>query len=458
MFRRGNLASKYREYAKSLKFLKSNLSESDVSRKAVAKCEEVLQTLKTHKISHTQVIDKYRKTLAVVQSKFGASTSNNEDSRWKELQSRLSLSNTSRRNIFTTGAIGVFSSNATPVSVTDTAVEVLPEAPVVPDVAAQIVTQLNALGEPTFASQGLGGWTPVGIVQNCFEYLHGSLGIPWWEAIAIGTLVIRFCLFPLVIMAQRNAAKMNNNMPQMQVIQLKMTEARQSGNQLEVARYSQELMTFMREKNMNPFKNMIVPLAQMPVFVSFFMGLREMANVPLDSMRTGGLFWFTDLTVPDQFFILPIITSATLWATVELGTDSAKLSAQNMQTMKYVLRALPIVILPFTVNFPGAILCYWMASNFISLAQVGFLRIPAVRTYFDIDALLTHNPKNLPIKNKGFVGGIKESWTNIKITKELEERRRLDEMQFQRAGKGPLVKTYKYDPTKQAPKVAAKNR
>lgn len=41
-----------------------------------------------------------------------------------------------------------------------------------------------------------------------------------------------------------------------------MTEARQSGNNLEVARYSQEMMTFMKEKNLNPLKNMLVPLAQ----------------------------------------------------------------------------------------------------------------------------------------------------------------------------------------------------
>lgn len=37
----------------------------------------------------------------------------------------------------------------------------------------------------------------------------------------------------------------------------------------------------------------------------------------------------------------------------------------------------------------------------------------------------------------------------MKITKQLEERRNLDEMQFRRAGKGPIAKTYKYDPTKQ---------
>lgn len=91
-----------------------------------------------------------------------------------------------------------------------------------------------------------------------------------------------------------------------------------------------------------------------------------------------------------------------------MGTDTGKLSAQNMQMMKYVLRAMPLVVLPFTVNFPGAILCYWVCTNFISLGQVGILRIPAVREYFKIEALVTHDPENLPIKKKGFVSGMKE--------------------------------------------------
>lgn len=68
----------------------------------------------------------------------------------------------------------------------------------------------------------------------------------------------------------------------------------------------------------------------MPVFVSFFMGLRQMANTPVESMRDGGLFWFTDLTVPDQFFAMPIITSLTLYATIEvIGFITCKLHLHN---------------------------------------------------------------------------------------------------------------------------------
>lgn len=56
----------------------------------------------------------------------------------------------------------------------------------------------------------------------------------------------------------------------------------------------------------------------MPVFISVFMGLRGMANAPVESLRTGGMLWFTDLTLADQYFLLPVITSATLYLTVEV--------------------------------------------------------------------------------------------------------------------------------------------
>lgn len=307
--------------------------------------------------------------------------------------------------------------------------------------------------EPAFETIGLGGWTPVGIVQQIMEFLHVGVDLPWWTCIMIGTVCVRTIIFPLVIMAQRNGAKMNNNLPQMQHLQTKMSEARQCGNAIDAARYSQELVQFMKEKELNPLKNMIVPLAQAPLFISFFIGLRQMANAPVESLRDGGLFWFTDLTVPDQFFLLPIITSFTMLATIEVGTDGARMAAANMQTMKYVLRALPFVILPFTINFPGAILTYWCFSNFISLAQVGFLKIPKVREHFKIDKMVTFKPEDLPIKKKGFKEGLSDSWTNMKITRELEERRRVDEIVFQKAAKGAIQKTYKFDPTKPRPAV-----
>lgn len=76
-----------------------------------------------------------------------------------------------------------------------------------------------------------------------------------------------------------------------------------------------------------------------------------MAELPVQSMKEGGLWWFTDLTSADPYYILPLITAATLYVTIEIGTDSTK--AQSMGMARYFLRALPVIIFPFTVNFPA---------------------------------------------------------------------------------------------------------
>jgi YidC/Oxa1 family membrane protein insertase len=43
-----------------------------------------------------------------------------------------------------------------------------------------------------------------------------------------------------------------------------------------------------------------------------------MAYLPVESLRTGGILWFTDLTVPDPFYALPLMTMASLLATLEV--------------------------------------------------------------------------------------------------------------------------------------------
>ena len=45
-----------------------------------------------------------------------------------------------------------------------------------------------------------------------------------------GTVLLRFVLFPMVVLGQRNAMDMHNHMPTMQRLQLRMVEARKAGD------------------------------------------------------------------------------------------------------------------------------------------------------------------------------------------------------------------------------------
>jgi len=337
-------------------------------------------------------------------------------------------------------------------SVVDFTEDVIPEAPEVPvdagDVEQIVEKVLNVLGEESLKSAGLGSMTPVGLVQNALEFLHVSCGLPWWGAIIAGTTILRLLVFPLVVVSQRHTVKMNNNMPQIQAYQEKMTDARLHGNPYEMARASQELMLFMKTHQVNPLKGFILPAVQFPIFLSMFLGLRGMSMLPLESFKYGGLWWFTDITMPDQYFILPIITVVTLGVTLEFGADIGKLTTSGVgfaKYLKYGFRVLPLVVFPFIVNFPCAVCLYWASTNFISLGQVMFLKIPRVRKYFNIDEKKEIKNEGKK-KKKGVIGEFKESWRNMQVVKEIEERERLDHIKFTQAGRAAPVKTFKYNP------------
>ena len=76
-------------------------------------------------------------------------------------------------------------------SIVETVVQNIPEPPAIPisSVVEEAVIQLAANGEPTLKSLGLGSWWPSGLVQQALEFLHCTVGLPWWGAIALGKLM-----------------------------------------------------------------------------------------------------------------------------------------------------------------------------------------------------------------------------------------------------------------------------
>lgn len=62
----------------------------------------------------------------------------------------------------------------------------IPEPPLIPT-EGPIEFYLNAAGEPSLETLGLGKWyLPTGWVQHGIEFLHANVGLPWWETIMIG--------------------------------------------------------------------------------------------------------------------------------------------------------------------------------------------------------------------------------------------------------------------------------
>jgi YidC/Oxa1 family membrane protein insertase len=97
---------------------------------------------------------------------------------------------------------------------------------------------------------------------------------------------------------------------------------------------------------------MLPMLCQGAIFASMFFALRGMAACPVESMKDGGALWFTDLTVPDPYYLLPLITSSSLFIHIKIGADGMSTEGMPSFFQKFML-CLPIISLPVMCQFPA---------------------------------------------------------------------------------------------------------
>ena len=170
----------------------------------------------------------------------------------------------------------------------------------------------------TFSSLGLGGYSPVGLLQSSMELIHNSTGLPWWGTILVSTLCIRVLFLPINLYLQKNAIRLNNVQPLVH----KMKERQQVymlARNMEMANYERNRMNeIFRKHGVRPILGMMPMLFQGVVLVSYFMAIRGMANAPVTTMIAGGALWFTDLTATDPTLLLPIINSALFLISAEV--------------------------------------------------------------------------------------------------------------------------------------------
>ncbi len=203
------------------------------------------------------------------------------------------------------------------------------------------------------------------VLGEVLMFFHG-LGLPWWIAIALLTIAIRTLLFPLSVKQIKSMRAMQELRPRLQEIQEKHKGDRQ--------KLQEEQMKLYQESGVNPLGGCLPILVQIPIFIGIFYIIREfggtqgMIGVPdtegtIESFATGGALWFTDLTQPDQLFLLPIISAVTMVASMEITNK------QMEPQQRWIMRVVPVVFVFFTIFFPAGLLVYIVTNNIFTAVQ-----------------------------------------------------------------------------------------
>ena len=231
--------------------------------------------------------------------------------------------------------------------------------------------------EPLMAATRELGYNPKDAVIWLVEYLHNVGGFEYWASIIGVTFALRFFMLPLAIKTQKNTVAMACVRPEAETIQnaYKRHPNYETDHQLKI-QMTEEMKAVWRKYDVNPFRALALPAVQLPIFISFFLAMRDMPQI-YPGMSTGGVFWFTDLAVADQTMILPALNGLSFLAMVEMGSDG--MAVNQASTMKIVMRVLAIFMIPATMHFNSGLFVYWGANNLISIVQTGFMKITLVR-------------------------------------------------------------------------------
>lgn len=288
-----------------------------------------------------------------------------------------------RRSLFGFGKKGGGGAASDAVSSGEVVKDVLATTSEVAPAVGQLVSEVVPV-----AAQS---WPTTAALMYAIEYFHVAQGYEWWMAIVGATIFMRTVTFPLVVIQMRNTARMQLAKPELEALQAKMKTNPSQDPELATA-YYQEMQRVWKKYDVNPFKSFAPVLINAPVFISFYFAISKMAaGVP--SFTTGGPSLYPDLSIADPTYSLPILSSLTFLASVELGTVEGMQTSQSVQ-MKWFLRALAVAMVPLTASFPQGVFVYWITSNIFSGFQTTFTRNKAFKSAMGIPdvAAITEAP------------------------------------------------------------------
>ncbi|MBS1846420.1 MAG: YidC/Oxa1 family membrane protein insertase [Actinobacteria bacterium] len=208
----------------------------------------------------------------------------------------------------------------------------------------------------------------IDVANAVLKFFHDNVGLSWGLSIIAITVCTRALLIPLTYKQLKGMRALQALQPQMKEIQEKYKNDKQ--------RMQQEMMRFYKENKVNPFASCIPLLAQLPVFITLFYTLRH--ELPKDICSNLGLPEGCETAGHASFLFINDLTAsahgAELIALIVLyvGTQLASgffMSVTADKSQRMMMFILPLVFVPFIINFPAGLILYWITTNLWTVGQ-----------------------------------------------------------------------------------------
>jgi YidC/Oxa1 family membrane protein insertase len=199
------------------------------------------------------------------------------------------------------------------------------------------------------------------VMTDVLTWLHSSVGLTWaWSIVAL-TVIVRVLLVPVAIKQIHSMQSLQIHAPEMKAIQQRYKSDRQ--------KQSEELMKFYKENKINPYASCLPIVFQIPIFISLFFVLKDFEKEIFPKYPDSSLDWLGLVNITQDVadgwgpVLIAVYVASQLLSTYLMSTS------MQSKAQRYMIMVLPIVFLPFILNFPSGLMIYWLTTNLWTTGQ-----------------------------------------------------------------------------------------
>jgi YidC/Oxa1 family membrane protein insertase len=174
----------------------------------------------------------------------------------------------------------------------------------------------------------------------------------WGLAIIAMTVSLRMLMLPLSIKPIRTSIAMRRLKPEIDSVSAKFKDDMQAKNMA--------MMELYRKHGVNPLGGCLPQLVQMPIWFAMYTTLQTAVE-----MYHEKFLWFTDLSAPDKFYILPLV----LGAFMILQQRVVPQQGMDPMQQKLMMYLLPGVFTVMMLFLPAALGVYMLTNSVLGITQ-----------------------------------------------------------------------------------------
>jgi YidC/Oxa1 family membrane protein insertase len=191
------------------------------------------------------------------------------------------------------------------------------------------------------------------VLVTIITWIHAHMAFGnWGIAIIVLTIGLRLCLFPLTWKQIQSTIAMRRLKPEIDAVNAKFKDDAQAKNLA--------MMELWRKNKVNPLGGCLPAVVQMPIWFALYATLQTAVE-----FYHSKFLWFSDLSAPDKFFILPLVLGAAMIMQQRIVPQQGMDPVQA----KMMMFLMPGVFTVMMLFLPTALGVYMLTNSVLGITQ-----------------------------------------------------------------------------------------